>query len=315
VRLWVNLAIVYLVWGSTYLAIRLMVETMPPLLGSGARFLLAGLLFAAWLAGRRGVAALRVTRAELAGCAFVGVALLLGGNGLVAVGEDEGVSSSVAALIVASIPLWVVVLRRAVGAERVAGPTWAWILVGFGGVALLLLPGDRPDEAPLGGLLILVGAAFCWATGSFASGRLSIPADPVRAAAVQMLIGGSVMLCAGLLAGEGGDVRPGAFSAESLAAFGYLVLIGSLVAFTAYAWLLRNAPISLVATYAFVNPVVAIALGALLIGEEVTPTMGLAAAVIVVAVAGAIRQEAPRPPAPAEPDAVPTATPRRAGVT
>jgi drug/metabolite transporter (DMT)-like permease len=314
VRLWVNLGIIYVVWGSTYLAIRYMVETMPPLLGSGARFFIAGLLFAIFLAVRRGVSSLRVTRAELLGCSFVGIALLLGGNGLVAVGENEGVSSSVAALIVASIPLWVVVLRRVAGRERVATPTWVWILVGFGGVALLLLPGDRPDDAPLGGMLILVAAAFCWANGSFWSGKLSIPSDPIRAAAVQMLVGGGTMFLVALVAGEGGDVDLGALSAESIAAFAYLVVIGSLVAFTAFAWLLKNAPVSQVATYAFVNPVVAIGLGALFVDEEVTPMMAVASLVIVASVAGTIRQEAPRPPEPAEPEAVPTGTPAHESV-
>ena len=313
-RLWVNLGIIYVVWGSTYLAIRYMVETMPPLLGSGARFFIAGLLFAIFLAVRRGVSSLRVTRAELLGCSFVGIALLLGGNGLVAVGENEGVSSSVAALIVASIPLWVVVLRRVAGRERVASLTWLWILVGFGGVALLLLPADRPDDAPLGGMLILVAAAFCWANGSFWSGKLSIPSDPIRAAAVQMLVGGGAMFAVALVAGEGGDVDLGALSAESLWAFAYLVVIGSLVAFTAYAWLLKNAPISQVATYAFVNPVVAIGLGALFVHEEVTPMMAVASLVIIASVAGTIRQEAPRPPEPAEPEAVPTGTPAHESV-
>ncbi|HEX2087015.1 MAG TPA: EamA family transporter, partial [Solirubrobacteraceae bacterium] len=269
-RLWIALWTVYLVWGSTYLAIRYVVETMPALLSAGVRFFAAGALFAAWLVARRGVAALRVTRAELLGCAIVGIALLLGGNGLVSVGEDQGVPSGLAALVIASIPLWVVVFRRVAG-ERVGRMTPLWIVVGFAGVAVLLLPGDRPDDAPIGGMLVLVAAAFCWASGSFASSRLSIPDDPIRATTLQMLIGGGVMALVGLAAGEGGQVDVGAFSWESIAAFAYLVLIGSLCAFTAYAWLLKNAPISQVATYAYVNPIVAIALGALFVNEEVTP--------------------------------------------
>ncbi|HEV2812895.1 MAG TPA: EamA family transporter, partial [Solirubrobacteraceae bacterium] len=268
-RIWVALWTVYLVWGSTYLAIRYVVETMPALLSAGARFFLAGALFALWLLVRRGPAALRVTRAELAGCTVVGVALLLGGNGLVSVGEDQGVPSGLAALVIASIPLWVVLFRRLAG-ERVGRATPLWIAIGFAGVAILLLPGDRPDDAPIGGMLVLVAAAFCWAGGSFASSRLAIPDDPIRATAVQMLVGGGVMVLVGLVAGEGGAVDFAAFSGESVAAFAYLVLIGSLCAFTAYAWLLKNAPISQVATYAYVNPVVAIALGALFVDEEVT---------------------------------------------
>jgi drug/metabolite transporter (DMT)-like permease len=291
-RVWVALWTVYLVWGSTYLAIRYMVETVPALLGSGARFFLAGLVFAAVLLVRDGAAGLRVTRRELAGCAAVGCALILGGNGLVAVSEDHGTPSGLAALVVATVPLWVVLFRRLTGDAGARG-TAVWVACGFAGVALLLLPGERPDDAPIGGLLIVVAAAFCWASGSFASGRLALPGDPIRSTAWQMLIGGFVMTLVGVAAGEGSEVAFGAFSAESVLAFAYLVLIGSLVAFTAYVWLLQNAPISQVATYAYVNPVVAIFLGALIAGEEVTPLVAVAATVIVASVAGTIRREAP----------------------
>jgi drug/metabolite transporter (DMT)-like permease len=215
----------------------------------------------------------------------------------VSVGEDQGVPSGLAALVIASIPLWVVLFRRVFG-ERVGRATPLWVALGFTGVAVLLLPGDRPDDAPIGGMLILVAAAFCWASGSFASSRLSIPDDPIRATAVQMLIGGAACAVVGLAAGEGSQVDFAAFSWESTVAFAYLVLIGSLCAFTAYAWLLKNAPISQVATYAYVNPVVAIALGALFVDEEVTPLMGVAAVIILASVAGTIREEAPKQVAP-----------------
>lgn len=303
-RLWICLWTIYLVWGSTYLAIRYVVETMPALLSSGVRFFVAGLLFALYLVARRGFSALRVTRAELAGCAFVGIALLLGGNGLVAVGEDAGVPSGLAALIIASIPLWVVVFRRLWG-ERIGRTTPLWIAVGFAGVACLLLPGEHPGGASVGAMLILVAAAFCWAAGSFGSSRLSIPDDPIRATTVQMLIGGAVIIVVGLVAGEGSQVDVGGFSWESIVAFAYLVVVGSLCAFTAYAWLLKNAPISQVATYAYVNPVVAIALGALFVDEEVTLLMGVAAVVILASVAGTVREEASgKDPAVAEEPAV-----------
>ena len=291
-RVWLALGIVYVVWGSTYLGIRVMVETVPPLLGSGLRFVTAGLLFAGWVALRRGTSALRVSRAELGGCAFVGTALLLGGNGLVAVAEQD-VPSGLAALVVASIPLWVVVLRRA-GGERIGGATFAWVALGFAGVALLMLPGERPEDAPVWGVLILVGAALCWATGSYASGRLALPADPLRSTTWQMLCGGGTMLLVALLAGEAGRVDVAAVSLDSALALGYLIVFGSLLAFTAYTWLLQNAPLSLISTYAYVNPVVAIALGAVILGEEVTPLVAVAAAVIVVSVAGTIRRESGR---------------------
>ena len=313
-RVWIALWTVYIVWGSTYLAIRYMVETVPALLGSGLRFFTAGLVFATFLAVRRGAASLRVAPRELAGCAAVGIALLLGGNGLVAVAEDRGTPSGLAALVVASVPLWVVLFRRLTG-DRVARATALWVACGFAGVAMLLLPGERPDDASVGGVLIVVAAAFCWASGSFASSRLRLPDDPIRSTTFQMLCGGGTMVLAGLIAGEGSTVDVGAFSTASVLGFAYLVVVGSLVAFTAYVWLLQHAPISQVATYAFVNPVVAIALGALFVGEEVTPLVGVAAVVIVLSVAGTVRQEAVRPeavPAPEpQPDAV--ATSPRAG--
>ena len=312
-RVWIALWIVYVVWGSTYLAIRYMVETVPALLGSGVRFFTAGIVFAAFLAVRRGPGSLRVTPRELAGCAAVGTALLLGGNGLVAVAEDNGTPSGMAALVVATVPLWVVVFRRLTG-DRVARATIAWVACGFGGVALLLLPGERPDDATVGGVLIVVAAAFCWATGSFASSKLTLPDDPIRSTAFQMLCGGGAMAVVGLLAGEGSQVDPGAFSTTSILGFAYLVVAGSLVAFTAYVWLLQHAPISQVATYAYVNPVVAIGLGALLAREEVTPLVALAALVIVLSVAGTVRQEAVKRqavPAP-EPQPDPVPEPARA---
>jgi drug/metabolite transporter (DMT)-like permease len=293
-RIWVALWTIYLVWGSTYLAIRYMVETVPALLGSGLRFTLAGLVFAGWLAVRRGPASLRITRRELGACALVGCALLLGGNGLVAVSEDIGLASGIAALVVASEPLWIIVFRRATG-DRVSRAPALSVAVGFLGVAVLLSPGDRGDEAPIGGILLVVAAAFFWAAGSFASSRLPMPSDPVRSTAFQMLCGGAVMCLVGLMAGEASQVHPDRMSAESLVAFAYLVTVGSLLAFTAYSWLLRHAPISRVSTYAYVNPVVAIALGALFVSEEVTPLVAVGAAVIVGSVAVTMREERVRP--------------------
>src|SRR4051812_2552808 len=292
-RVWAGLVTIYLVWGSTYLGIRVMVETVPPLLGSGLRFVVAGAIFATVLAARRGLDALRVSRRELVSCAIVGIALLLGGNGLVAVGE-QNVPSGLAALVVASVPLWVVVLRRATG-ESIGAATAVSVMAGFAGVALLLAPGGRPGQAPVGGVLIVVAAAFCWASGSFASGRLPLPADPLRSTALQMLCGGGAMVAVSLIAGEGAEVHASAISADSALAFAYLVVAGSLGAFTAYVWLLRHAPLSQVATYAYVNPVVAIALGALILGEQVTALVVAGAAVIVASVAVTVRREAAPP--------------------
>ena len=299
VRVWIALWTVYLVWGSTYLAIRYVVETIPAFLGAGLRFSTAGVIFMAYIALRRGgLAALRIGWRPLGACAFVGLALLLGGNGLVVVSQDGGTPSGIAALVVATVPLWVIVFRSLTG-DRVSRSTVAWVVMGFAGVALLLLPGERPEGTTVGGILIVLAAAFCWATGSFASGRLPLPKDPIVTTAWQMVCGGAAMLAVGLVIGEANDVRMSELSTESVAAFAYLVLIGSLVAFTAYVWLLRNAPISQVATYAYVNPVVAIALGALFVDEEITALVAGAAAVIVASVAGTVSREAQPREAPA----------------
>ena len=290
---WLGLATIYLVWGSTYLGIRVMVETVPPLLGAGVRFLAAGAVVAAWLVARRRVQALRVSRRELVAAAAIGLLLMAGGNGLVTVAEQDA-PSGLAALIVAAIPLWVIVLRL-LWRERVSAVTLGGVGVGFAGVALLVAPGDRPEDAALWSVLVLLAAAASWAAGSYLSGRVPLPDDVIVAAALQMLLGGAILVGAGLAAGEAGDVQLGDLSARSLGAFAYLVLAGSLLAFTAYVWLLQNVPISTVATYAFVNPVVAVLLGWAILDEEITTSVVLGAVVIVLSVAFVVRQETTAP--------------------
>jgi drug/metabolite transporter (DMT)-like permease len=290
-QIWTGLWIVYLVWGSTYLAIRIMVETMPPLLGAAARFAVAGAVMLAFLAVRRGRGVLRPTRAELLSAALVGL-LLPGANAVVSVAEQE-VPSSIAALLIASVPLWVIIMR-ALARDGVSRNGVAATLVGFAGVGLLVHPGSATGDATVVGLLACVGAALMWASGSFASPRLSLPRDPLVSVSWQMLLGGLAITVAGLLAGEAGDVRPEAFSTRSILALGYLIVFGSWVAYSAYGWLLQNAPISRVATYAYVNPVVAIILGWLVLDEVVTGTTLAGAAIIVVSVALVIRIESPR---------------------
>jgi drug/metabolite transporter (DMT)-like permease len=285
------LATIYIVWGSTYLAIRVMVETMPPLLAAGARFALAGAVF--WVAlrlARGGRERVRVTPRELAGAALIGTLLCFGGNGLVTVAEQE-VPSGLAALIIGSVPLWVV-LMRAGHRERVPTATLAGVVIGFIGLAVLVLPGDRPGEAPLWGVLTCVAAAASWAAGSFYASRTTLPSDLLTSTAWQMLLGGAGMIVVGTIAGEAGDVRFEEFSGDSIAAFVYLVVAGSLLAFSAYTWLLKNAPISLVATYAYVNPVIAIVLGWAILDEEITLTIVAGALAIVLSVATVVRREA-----------------------
>ena len=289
-KVWTGLWIVYLVWGSTYLAIRVMVETVPPLLGAGVRFSVAGAVMLGVLAVRRSV---RPTRAQLLSALAVGI-LLPGANAVVTVAEQE-VPSALAALLIASVPLWVLLMRRTAG-EPVSRAGIAAVLVGFAGVALLMRPGEQSDGASLLALGAVVFAAVMWASGSFASPRLKLPGDPLVSTGWQMLLGGVVIVAAGLAAGEAPDVDPEAFSLRSVVALVYLIVFGSWLAFTAYAWLLQNAPISRVATYAYVNPVVAIVLGFLILDEVITPVTLLGAAIIVVSVALVIRIDNARRP-------------------
>ena len=284
------LGAVYLIWGSTYLAIRVMVETIPALLGAGVRFAIAGAAVLAVLALRGGAARVRADRATLARLALVGTLLAAGGNGLVTVAE-KNVPSALAALIIASTPLWIVVYRALLG-DRPRGATVLGVATGFAGVALLMLPGNRPDGVDLVPTLVLVLAAMSWGFGSLLSQRLPLPANPLGNTGWQMLFGGLVLVVAAVPAGEFADLDPGAFSADSLWAFAYLVVIGSFVAYSAYTWLLQNAPISQVATYAYVNPMVAVVLGWAILDEQIPPMMLLASAVIVVAVATIVRNEA-----------------------
>jgi drug/metabolite transporter (DMT)-like permease len=290
-NVWLALGIVYVVWGSTYLAIAIAVETLPPLLYAGIRFALAGVLLTAWLAFR-GVD-LRISRAELAGAAVVGILLLAIANGLVVLAERT-VPSGIAALIVASIPLWVVIYRM-IARERVGLDLLAGVFLGLIGVAILVVPGGIDGTLDVIGALMLFGATLAWALGTVLSPRLHTPQNVLVSTAYQMLAGGVVLVVVGLGSGELANIDPSTFSVRSIVAFAYLVIFGSLVAFTAYTWLLQNASVSLVSTYAFVNPVVAVLLGALVLAEPITPAILIGAAVIVVAVAFiVVRQNAAR---------------------
>lgn len=288
-QVWTALWVVYIVWGSTYLGIRVLVETAPPLLSTGARFACAGGLIGLWLAARGGRAAVRPGRGELHAGALVGT-LLIGGTGLVAVAEQRGAPSSYAALIFATIPLWVVLLRRVSG-ERPAPQTYLGVALGYVGVVLLLLPGEQPAGVDLAAALMLVIGAFSWSLGSVWSRHLPSPASAAPATVLTTVCGGLAMLLAGTLAGEWGDLDAAAISGRSAAAFAYLVLIGSIVGFSAFVWLLQHAPISRVATYAYVNPVVALVLGRLFFTEPVTAASLAGAVVIVLSVAFVVRHE------------------------
>ncbi|MEU8286068.1 EamA family transporter [Micromonospora sp. NPDC048905] len=295
--IWTALIVVYLLWGSTYLAIRIAVETLPALLSAALRFAVAGLILAVVLRLRRGPGALRVDLRQLGSAALVGVLLLAGGNGLVVLAESGppgvAVPSGIAALLVATVPLLVVLLRTGTG-DRPPIWTFAGVTLGFVGLVLLVLPAGSADAVPLLGALTVVVGAVAWSVGSFLSGRIRMPADPFVATVYEMVAGALVLAVVAAGRGELADFHPAAVSTRSWLALGYLMVAGSLVAFTAYVWLLHNAPISLVSTYAYVNPAVAVALGALLVAEPITAQVLLGGAVIVAGVALVVSTERPR---------------------
>ncbi|MBA2554594.1 MAG: EamA family transporter [Geodermatophilaceae bacterium] len=295
----VALGIVYVVWGSTYLAIGIVVETMPSLTSAGARFFLAGLVMAAVLTLRSGWRRLAVTRVQLLGASLVGLLLPTAGNGLVTVGEDLGTPTGIASLMVASVPLWVVFYRLLSG-DRPRSATIGGVLVGFGGLAALVAAIGVTGTIPLGPTLLVALAAMCWSFGSWLQPRLHLPSDPFVTTVYEMVAGGLALLVAGLVAGERVDLT--AYSGRSWLAWGYLLVFGSLVAFSAYVWVLASAPISLVATYAYVNPVVALFLGWIVLDEALTGSVLGATAVILVGVAVVVGSERHRrPPPPADP--------------
>jgi len=285
----VALAIVYVVWGSTYLAIRVVVKEMPPLVGMGSRFLVASAVLAVVLK-LRGID-LGVTRGELAGSALLGLMLPFLGNGLVAVGEDHGTPSGVAALLVAAVPIWVT-LYRFLSGDRPRLWSVAGVLLGFAGLAWLVLGGRDNGDVPLLGASFVLAASAFWAFGSWVQPRLTLPRNPFVITVHEMWTGGALMVGAGLVRGE--TVSPGSYGVHIWIAWGYLVVVGSVVAFSAYVWLLANAPIGLVATYAYVNPVVAVFLGWLILSEPVTSAVVVGGLVIVAAVAIVITVERPR---------------------
>jgi drug/metabolite transporter (DMT)-like permease len=286
--LWLALWAVYLIWGSTYLGIALAGETIPPVFAAGARFVLAGLLMAGIVLWRRGWAPFRIGRAELASAAVVGL-LLPGANAILFVAERD-VPTGLASLVIGSVPLWIVLLRT-IARDRPNTAAVAGTVVGFAGLALLVRP---QGGATLGGMLLVLASAIAWSLGSFLSARLPLPADALAATTVEMLVGGLVLLPVGvaLAVADGESLDPSTFSARSIGGFVYLVVFGSLIGYTAYVWLLANAPIGTVATYAYVNPIVAIALGALVLDEAITWTIAAGAVLVLASVAVVIRQDA-----------------------
>ncbi|HET6533264.1 MAG TPA: EamA family transporter [Actinoplanes sp.] len=281
------LLIVYVVWGSTYLALKVAVEHLPPLTLSAVRFLVAGLILYAWCAWRRRRRPergwRRPTAAEWRAGAVQGLLLPAAGTGGATWAEQE-LSSGVTALLLATIPLWMVIGTRIVDSERITGTVGLGILAGLVGVGVLVNPftGAAPD--PLAAAVAL-GGALCWGLGSAYGRHVPHPEQPLLTSAVEMLCAGVALGVVGGLAGEFGRVEMSSDVVGALLAVGYLIVFGSLVAYTAYEWLLRNAPARIAGTYAFVNPVVAVLLGWWLLDEPLGPRTVLAALIIAAAVA------------------------------
>ncbi len=285
-------AAIYLIWGSTYLAIRFAVETIPPFLMLAARFGVAGLLLYAWLRLRGRP---RPPPREWAGSTVVGGLLLVGGTGAVAWAE-QWIPSGLAALLVAIVPVWMVLLDWLRPGGRRPGPAViAGLLLGLAGVVLLVGPVDLSggDVMQLAGAGVVVLGTISWATGSVHGARVPVPRAPRMAAALQMCTGGALLLLIGTAAGEWARLDPGAMSTRSILSLAYLIVFGSLVAFAAYVYLLRVATPARVGSYAYVNPVVAVFLGWALADEPVTARTLLAAAIILVGVGLIVARRAP----------------------
>jgi drug/metabolite transporter (DMT)-like permease len=289
---WMALGVVYVLWGSTYLANRFVLSSVPPLLIGGYRFLAGGALLAVILLCVAGRAALRMTRAEFATTALSGLLLPAWGNGMV-VFAQQGVSSGLAALLIAAVPLWIVLLRALTG-DRPRIATVAGVAVGVAGLAVLVLAGPASGGVHgttwWGPWLVLL-ASLGWATGTFATTRLPVPPNPLALAAVQMVTGGLILLALGTALGERLDVAT--VTTSAWVAWTYLSMIVTLGAFSAYALALASLPVSTVATYAYVNPVIAVGLGAFVVGERFTALQLGGAAVVLLAVVLVVSAERP----------------------
>jgi drug/metabolite transporter (DMT)-like permease len=283
-RIWLALITVYVVWGSTFIALAIAVRDLPPLLSMALRHLVAGAALLAFALPRRGEVDDPVGWPQIrAGLVFGGFLFLLGHGGLA--WAQQTVPAGVAALLVGSIPLWMALLDRVVFGRRLTSAAYVGFVLGFLGLAFLVDPFGAGSVDRLGAVVIVL-AALAWAVGSLYSRGASLPKRPLVSAGLASLCGGVLLFSGSALTGELGRAT---FSADALLAVGYLVVVGSFVGFTAYVWLLRVAPTSLVATYAYMNPIVAVFLGWLLLDEEITFRMVAAGGAVLVAVALIVR--------------------------
>ena len=284
VRIWIAIISVYIVWGSTYLAIRFAVQTMPPFLMAGVRFLISGSLL--YLI-RRVLGDPQPTSQEWRSASIIGIFLLVGGNGGV-VWAEQWVVSGVAALLVATAPLWMILIDTLHPRGHKSGPkVILGVILGFAGIFILIHPFQsmRQGDIHLIGALVLILASLFWSIGSLYSRQAKLPSSPLLGTGMEMLAGGGGLLLLGILSGEMRQLSWGSISKESWLGLIYLIVFGSWIGFTAYTWLLRTAPTPLVSTYAYVNPIVAVFLGYFIAEEPLTLRILIATVLVVGSVA------------------------------
>jgi drug/metabolite transporter (DMT)-like permease len=289
--------VVWVVWGSTYLAIRVADRTLPPFEMAAVRYLTAGVALypLAWLAWRRRRQAPSwPPLAQWAGMAVAGTMLLAFGNGGVSYAERT-LPSGLAALLVASVPLWMALADRMLNGRRIRAGGWLALLIGLAGVAVLAHPAAHGSVVPV---LVVLAASMSWGIGSVLAGRVPAPASPLLGSAMQMLAGGAVLAGIAAATGELTRAGPGHASTQSLAALAYLIGPGSLLALTCYVIALRRLPTTVVSTYAYVNPVVAVSLGTLILGERLTLASLIGGAIVVASVALLLTHQARTRPDP-----------------
>lgn len=287
-KVFMALGIMYFVWGATYIGIAFTIRTMPSLVSMVLRFLAASVLMFVFIAWRHGISELRLSRKQLLNCAFLGVIMPATGLGILTIAEHY-VPIGIASLLVSALPFWIAIFRT-MGGDRPSPITWLGITLGFAGVALLLAPGNvevRPGQTGVSVLfwmiLILIGN-ISWAIGSFISGKLDLPTNGFVASAYEMLCAAFVLIPVALIRGESfADVAH--TSLESWLGWAYLVVFGSIIGYTTYGWLIKNAPLSLASTYAYVNPIVAMLLAMLLLDERMTQTVAFGGVIVLVGVA------------------------------
>jgi drug/metabolite transporter (DMT)-like permease len=284
VRVWLALVTVYLVWGSTFIALAIVIRDLPPFLAMSARHLIAGGVLLAFALPRGDRSGDAIGRRQIVAAFVFGGFLFVAGHGSLAWAQQT-VAAGVAALLVGTIPIWMALFDRVAFGRRLPVAAYVGIAIGFAGLAFLFDPFGEGSVDRLGALVI-VGGAMCWAIGSLYSRRAPLPKRPIVSA-------GLASLCAGVVlagySGVSGEIGEATWTSDALLGLAYLIVVGSFVGFTAYVWLLRVAPISLVSTYAYVNPIVAVALGWLILDEDVTVQMAVAGAAVLISVAVILR--------------------------